>query len=458
MSANHDQIVTAGHAASPPPPAPADARPGSLLPVAGGARLEMLGFDLAAAFNESPLGIVIIDRDGRWQEVNPAWCDILGRPREGLLGRHFNDLTHPDDLAVGLEMFATLEGGARSVQAEKRYLAGDGRIVHVTESITARRDNEGRIVRHVAHIRDTTARVRAERELAESARLFRDVLENVDLAALNMDANGTITYCNPELCRLVGWPAEELLGRDWFETCVPPDDGEARALHGEGIATGRIERHHEGLVQTRDGARRTIRWSHTLVTNASGRPVGTTSIGEDITEKLAAQRALAHRATHDPLTGLANRTLMDERLGQAVADPRRPVAVIVCDLDGFKRINDRLGHAAGDAVLRAVAGRLRSICRAQDLVCRPSGDEFVIVITGDAGETTRRLRGTCTQVAARIERAVRQPVVVEGGRAQVGVSTGIAATAGSRLTAERLLRAADRAMYRVKDARPHRAR
>jgi diguanylate cyclase (GGDEF)-like protein/PAS domain S-box-containing protein len=421
--------------------------------VTGGARLELLGFDLAAAFHESPLGIVMLDGEGRWQEANPAWCEILGRPRDDLLGRHFNELTHPDDLTVGADMLATLQGGARSVQAEKRYLVADGSVVHVAESLTARRDDEGRIVRYVGHIRDTTARVRAEEELAESARLFRDVLENVDLAALNMDANGTITYCNPELCRLVGWTAEELLGRDWFEICVPRDSGEARALHGEGIATGRIERHHEGQVLTRGGEQRTMRWSHTLVTNTAGRPIGTTSLGEDITEKVAAQRALAHRATHDPLTGLANRMLMDERLAQATADPARPVAVILCDLDGFKRVNDRLGHAAGDEVLRAVAGRLRGICRANDLVCRPAGDEFVIVLTGERGETARHLRGTCAHVARRIDAAVRQPVVVDGGRAQVGVSVGIAAMVGPGRGAEHLLRTADRAMYRHKGSR-----
>jgi diguanylate cyclase (GGDEF)-like protein/PAS domain S-box-containing protein len=420
---------------------------------AGGARLELLGFDLAAAFHECPLGIVILDDEGRWQEANPAWCEILGRERADLLGRHFNELTHPDDLSAGVDMLATLQAGARAAQAEKRYLCADGTAIHVAESLTARRDDEGRIVRYVAHIRDTTARVRAEEELAESARLFRDVLENVDLAALNMDANGTITYCNPELCRLVGWSAEELLGRDWFEICVPRDNGEARALHGEGIATGRIERHHEGQILTRSGDRRTMRWSHTLVTNTSGRPIGTTSLGEDITEKVAAQRALAHRATHDPLTGLANRMLMDERLAQAAADPARPVAVILCDLDGFKRVNDRLGHAAGDEVLRAVAGRLRGICRAHDLVCRPAGDEFVIVLTGERGETARRLRATCAQVAKRIEAAVRQPVVVDGGRAQVGVSVGIAATVGPGRGTEHLLCTADRAMYRHKGSR-----
>jgi diguanylate cyclase (GGDEF)-like protein/PAS domain S-box-containing protein len=271
-----------------------------------------------------------------------------------------------------------------------------------------------------------------------------------------MDANGTITYCNPELCRLVGWSADELLGRDWFEICVPRDDGEARALHGEGIATGRIERHHEGQILTRSGEQRTMRWSHTLVTSTSGRPIGTTSLGEDITEKVAAQRELAHRATHDPLTGLANRTLLDERLAQAVADSTRPVAVILCDLDGFKHVNDRLGHAAGDEVLRAVAGRLRGICRADDLVCRPAGDEFVIVLTGERGEPARHLSGTCAHVARRIEAAVRQPVVVDGGRAQVGVSVGFAAMIGPGRGAEHLLRTADRAMYRQKGA-PSRA-
>src|SRR5436190_12393579 len=214
MSANHDQMA-------PDAPATTRSEAGSpavtSAPAAAGARLELLGFDLAAAFHESPLGIVILDREGRWQEANPAWCEIVGRPRAELVGRHFNELTHGDDLAIGMEMLATLQDGARSVQAEKRYLDADGNVVHVSEYLTARRDDEGTIVRYVANMRDATARVRAEQELAESARLFRDVLENVDLAALNMDANGTITYCNPELCRLVGWSAGELLGHDWFE-------------------------------------------------------------------------------------------------------------------------------------------------------------------------------------------------------------------------------------------------
>ena len=264
MAVHHDHTGPTGQTA---PRAPAHVDP---LPVAGGARLELLGFDLAAAFHESPLGIVMLDREGRWQEVNPAWCAILGRPRPELPGAPLQRSHAPGRPRRRHGDARDAQGGARSVQAEKRYLGADGGVVHVAESITARRDEQGRIVRYVAHIRDETARIRAEQELAESARLFRDVLENVDLAALNMDANGTITYCNPELCRLVGWPAEELLGRDWFEICVRRDNGEARALHGEGIATGRIERHHEGHIRTRSGERRTMRWSHTLVTNPRG--------------------------------------------------------------------------------------------------------------------------------------------------------------------------------------------
>jgi PAS domain S-box-containing protein len=89
--------------------------PNHQIATAAGTRLELLGFDLAAAFHESPLGIVILDREGCWQEANPAWCEILGRPRADLLGRHFNELTHPDDLGTGVDMLATLQGGARSV-------------------------------------------------------------------------------------------------------------------------------------------------------------------------------------------------------------------------------------------------------------------------------------------------------------------------------------------------------
>jgi diguanylate cyclase (GGDEF)-like protein len=107
-------------------------------------------------------------------------------------------------------------------------------------------------------------------------------------------------------------------------------------------------------------------------------------------------------------------------------------------------------------VLRAVAGRLRGVCRSQDLVCRPAGDEFVI--TGGPGESARRLRSTCRQVADRIGEAVRKPGVVDGGRAEVGVSVGVVATADPGQDAEHLLRIADRAMYRHKNARPGRGR
>jgi PAS domain S-box-containing protein len=241
----HDQTLTAGQAR----PAGAQA-----LPVAGGARLELLGFDLAAAFHESPLGIVIIDGDGRWQEVNPAWCAILGRPRADLLGRHFNDFTHLDDLAVGLEMFATLDGGARSVQAEKRYMGADGGV---------------------------------------------------------------------------------------FER--------GRVDHG--------------------GARRT--GPQRPLTNSSRRPVGTTSLGEDITEKMLAQRALARRATHDPLT--ASRTGRSTVSSVSTTASAMPPATRCC-------ARSRAGCAASAA---------------------PTAIEFVIVITGGPGESAPRLRSTRRQVADR---------------------------------------------------------
>ena len=212
--------------------------------------------------------------------------------------------------------------GARSVQAEKRYLAADGSVVHVAESTTARRDEHGRIIRYVAHIRDATAR---DPRRAGAGRV------------------------GPALPRRARErrPRRAQHGRERHDHLLQPGAVPARGLAGRGAARARLVRdlraagRRRGARPARRGHRhrphrapprgpdphpraasgaRSAGRTRSSPTRPAG-PVGTTSLGEDITEKMAAQRALAHRATHDPLTGLANRTLMDERLAQAIADP-----------------------------------------------------------------------------------------------------------------------------------------
>ncbi len=172
-------------------------------------------------------------------------------------------------------------------------------------------------------------------------------------------------------------------------------------------------------------------------------------------QRLELERRLVHVATHDELTGLPNRLLHHQRLEQAIAGARRHercVALLLVDLDGFKPVNDRHGHAAGDAVLRQVAQRLRSGLRAEDTVARIGGDEFVVLIEHPV------TREHATHVADKLDCALREPYDVPDGKVTLGASIGVALFPDDADAPDRLLKAADDAMFAVKDGRAGRAR
>jgi diguanylate cyclase (GGDEF)-like protein len=166
-------------------------------------------------------------------------------------------------------------------------------------------------------------------------------------------------------------------------------------------------------------------------------------------QKARLLEAVRHRASHDPLTGLPNRVLLLERLQAALwgKDAEEQVAVLFCDLDGFKQINDTLGHAAGDELLRQVAGRLRAAVRAHDTVGRLSGDEFAVILPGVTGEHD------AAALAGQVLGCFDDLFPLEAGGVRIGTSVGIALHAGADGVAETLLRTADADMYRNKHAR-----
>jgi diguanylate cyclase (GGDEF)-like protein len=162
-----------------------------------------------------------------------------------------------------------------------------------------------------------------------------------------------------------------------------------------------------------------------------------------VREQERAQTQLAYQARHDPLTGLANRTSLDDRLRQLLGVADRPVSVLYLDLDGFKDVNDRYGHEAGDRVLTTVAARLSGLVRAGDMVARLGGDEFVVVCPDlDAARVT--------EVAAQILHEVARPVPFGDVELTVGVSVGAAVRGDAVQTPSELLRAADAGMYDAK--------
>jgi len=183
---------------------------------------------------------------------------------------------------------------------------------------------------------------------------------------------------------------------------------------------------------------------------ATGLPDGYVASVRNISRRKEAESRLEHIATHDPLTELPNRTLFRQRLGQELSRSARTgkrFGLLCLDLDGFKRVNDDIGHYAGDVVLREAASRFRSVVRAEDTVARIGGDEFVVLQITDSD-----LPASAQRLADRLIGVMIEPVDVEGTPVRVSVSVGIAVAEPGRSNPETLFRAADQALYKAKKA------
>jgi diguanylate cyclase (GGDEF)-like protein/PAS domain S-box-containing protein len=294
--------------------------------------------------------------------------------------------------------------------------------------------------------RDAAAPPRAS---TPSSELFEVAFDNAPVGMALLDLDGRWFRVNPALSRMLGYSAAELTG-----TACPdlthPDDTLADDVAVRQLKSGEQAVTLDKRYRHRDGHVVWVRRSTSLVRDEDGFPEYVVAAYEDIGERRQQDARLSYLALHDALTGLANRALLDDRLMQAIAQRDRDggaVAVLFCDVDGLKAINDEYGHAFGDELLVAVAQRLSAQVRTADTVARVGGDEFVVVsnlrVPGDADAMARR-------VAAELETLLEAP---DGTRVPVRVSVGSAVASDHTIDAATLLRSADQAMYAAKRLR-----
>ncbi|WP_347058647.1 diguanylate cyclase [Blastococcus sp. HT6-30] len=280
----------------------------------------------------------------------------------------------------------------------------------------------------------------------------RSVFANAPMGIALTTPDGLLVDVNPALSGMVGRGPDELHGRSMMEFVHPDAVTAAQEAHATLIAHPDRPMRHETRLTRADGSDVPVQITASWVPETDGQAAHLVLIVEDITERKALEAQLVHRSLHDPLTGLPNRLLFRDRLRHALDRGHRentPTCVLIIDLDGFKAINDELGHPMGDQVLVSFAERLRSVLRASDTAARLGGDEFSIVCENtepaDAEALADRLRTTVTE-----------PLDLDGIRVPVGISIGIGTALGGEepgAVDERVVRAADDDMYADKARR-----
>jgi diguanylate cyclase (GGDEF)-like protein/PAS domain S-box-containing protein len=307
------------------------------------------------------------------------------------------------------------------------------------------------ITLRTAHIdRSWTARLSEETDrLKASEERFRAILQNVVDGIIVIDEKGDVQYFNPAAEQMFGYDQSEILGHS-ISTLMPEKFGEDHQAYigiylGNGEPPGVGAGPRELEVQRKDGGIVPIELSVSdIVQNHSHQIIG---VVRHIGERKKTEERLQHLASHDPLTGLPNRGLFDDRLGHAIALAERAdnlLGLLYIDLDGFKPINDTLGHEAGDVVLKVISQRLQGIVRNSDTVARIGGDEFNIIVENMTNDTLIHF------IADRVRDSVAEPIDVNGEEVQVTASIGLAVYPRDGKDMPALVQKADQAMYSAK--------
>ena len=269
-----------------------------------------------------------------------------------------------------------------------------------------------------------------------------EVLDLMPDAVCVVDPDGRLLFVNASFQRIFGYAPEEVLGRQIF-SLVHPDDRETTAEQAERVMTGELQRHFRNRYIHKDGHAVDIQWSARWLPQHRVR-IG---VGHEVTELRRAERELEHRANHDSLTGLINRDRLRLELQAAIyraAAEGGGLALLYIDLDGFKRVNDRGGHAVGDRLLRELAGRMQRAVRQNDMVARIGGDEFVVLLPDCRDAQAAR------EVADSLRARITAPCRLPEGLFLLDASIGVATFPADGADAEALLGHADRVMYAAK--------
>jgi diguanylate cyclase (GGDEF)-like protein/PAS domain S-box-containing protein len=390
--------------------------------------------------DESRDGIVVMEQSGKVVEANRAFAEMLGYSQDELLQMCLWDWEHNYSREKVEEMLRTIDEAGDHF--ETRHTRKDGTVIDVELSTNATIINNRKLVFAVS--RDITERKRSENSLKLAAMVYQNSRE----AMMVTDGNGHLVAINPTFTRVTGYAIEEVLGTKppmLHGGEQPPEFYVAlwTHLHRNGHWNG------ETVGRRKDGTLYPVWLSINAVYDGKGEAQSWVAQFSDITDKKDAEQLIWRQANFDHLTGLPNRRMFLDRLGEEIKKSKRsglPMALLFLDLDHFKLVNDSLGHDMGDLLLQQAAGRLRECVRESDTISRLGGDEFTLILT-NLSDSDR-----VGAIAQKILWKLTEPFTLGNEQAFVSASIGITLYPADAGDAEGLLKNADQAMYGSKKA------
>lgn len=390
-----------------------------------------------------------VDLDGTIVFANPALCDIFGCSRGEIIGVNYRDYTDEANARKAFKAFNRIyKTGASGKLIDYEVSRPDGtkRLIEISAWLI--RDPSGKPAGFGGTVRDVTERRKMEEKLRQSEERYRTIIEDMADPYFELDLRGRFTFANDALCKGIGYAREDLMGMSNRQYADKKTVKEMNALFGRVFKTGVPVRAYVFELIPRDGVKAYYEISISLIRNKRGRPIGFRGIARDITKRKQYEEQINHMATHDILTGLPNRIMFSEVLGQSINYARRygqQFALLFMDLDGFKIINDTFGHEAGDQMLIVCATRLMLSLRASDFIARLGGDEFVILV-----KNVNSIKNLTTLVN-KILSTVREPILIKGREYCFTASIGISIYPQDGQDKQSLTKTADLAMYSAKE-------
>lgn len=415
---------------------------------------------LFAISDALPMGMMVSDIHGNCVYTNAAYQVISDQTTSESLGSRWINAIHQDDRQrVSAELSAAMRN-SRSFRAEMRFVRKDNSVTWIRLNGASIRlspknkKSQGYVLlaEDIGAFKalELVARA-AEETLADQQERAQVTLNSIGNAVLATDVAGDVSYLNRVAEMMTGWSAEDGVGQPLAQVFKVIDANTRQLLAKvvcDTIKENKITKLERNcLLVRRDGLETPIEDSIAPIYNRDKEVTGSVIVFNDVGEALATAQKMTDMAQHDPLTGLVNRILLNERLTRALGLAKRhgkSVGVLYIDVDNFKYINDSLGHAVGDQLLKLVASRLSGAVRVTDTVCRQGGDEFVILLTEieDA---------SCAgKVADKLIAAFTSPLISEDRELRVTLSIGISVSPSDCNDVETAYQHADLAMYRAK--------